>query len=107
MTTGRSLVGRQAGEWSLRAFLVVLAVDVFVVAPLAQGGTWPVVQPVVQSIVLLSGMAIALRSRGIVATVVGTLAVAALVVHWTYHSHPTVGLGRADTSLSLVFSAII
>jgi hypothetical protein len=107
MTTRRTLVGRQAGEWSLRALLVVLAVDVFVVAPLAQGGTTPVVRPVIQSIVLLSGMAIAFRSRRIVATVVGTLAVAGLVVHWTYHAHPTVGLGRADTGLSLVFTAII
>jgi hypothetical protein len=107
MTRSQGVHPDRVGEWSLRALLVVLAVDVFVVAPLAQGGTLPVLQPVVQSIVLLAGMAIAFRSRGIVPTVVGTLAVAGLVVHWTYHAHPTVGVGRADTALSLAFTAII
>jgi Ion channel len=107
MTRSQGVHPDHVGEWSLRALLVVLAVDVFVVAPLAQGGTLPVLQPVVQSIVLLSGTLIAFRSRGIVPTVVGTLAVAGLVVHWTYHAHPTVGVGRADTALSLAFTAII
>lgn len=106
MSTGRSLVGRRAGEWGLRALLVLLIVDVFVVAPLAQGGVSPV-QPVIHSIVLLSGTVIAFRSRRIVSTVVAVLAVAGLVTHWTYHGHPTVGLGRVDTALSLTFTAII
>ena len=100
-------VGRRAGEWGLRALLVLLAVDVFVVAPLAQGGTAPIVHTVIHSIVLLSGIAIALRSRAIVSTVVAVLAVAGLVTHWAYHGHPTVELGRADTALSLTFTAII
>jgi len=107
MTTGRSLIGRRAREWGLGALLITLAVDVFVVAPLAQGGTSHVVQPVVHSIVLVSGIVIAFRSRGIVRIIVGVLVVAGLVTHWTYHDHPTVELGRADTALSLTFTAII
>jgi len=107
MTTGRSLIGRRAREWGLGALLITLAVDVFVVAPLAQGGTSHVVQPVVHSIVLVSGIVIAFRSRGIVRILVGVLVVAGLVTHWTYHDHPTVELGRADTTLSLTFTAII
>ena len=106
-TTGRSLIGRRAREWGLGALLITLAVDVFVVAPLAQGGTSHVVQPVVHSIVLVSGIVIAFRSRGIVRILVGVLVVAGLVTHWTYHDHPTVELGRADTALSLTFTAII
>ncbi len=50
---------------------------------------------------------IAFRSRGIVRILVGVLVVAGLVTHWTYHYHPTVELGRADTALSLTFTAII
>jgi len=98
-------VSRRASEWGLRALLVVLAVDVFVIAPLAQEA--PVVRAVIHSIVLLSGLAIALRSRAIVSTGVAALAVAGLVSHWAYHGHPTVELGRVDTALSLVFTAII
>ena len=45
-----------AGEWGLRALLILLVVDIFIVAPIAQGGT-SVVQPVVHSIVLGSGIA--------------------------------------------------
>jgi len=103
----RSLVGRRVGEWGLRALLVTLAVDVFVVAPLAQGSTSPVVRPVIHSIVVLSGIAIAFRGRGIVPTVVGTLGLAGLVTHWTYHYHATIALSRADTALSLTFTVII
>ena len=64
-------------------------------------------QPVVHSIVLLSGIVIAFRSRGIVRILVGVLVVAGLVTHWTYHDHATLELGRADTALSLTFTAII
>ena len=95
-----------AGEWGLRVLLVLLVVDIFIVAPIAQGGT-SVVQPVVHSIVLVSGIAIASRSRGIILALVGVLGVAGLVTHWTYHGHPTIGLQRADTALSLTFMAII
>jgi hypothetical protein len=107
MNTGHSLVDRRAGEWGLRALLILLVVDVFVVAPLAQGETSPVVRPVIHSIVLLSGIAIAFRSRGTISIVVGILAVAGLVTHWMYHAHPTLVLGRADTGLSLTFTVII
>jgi hypothetical protein len=101
-------VSRRASEWGLRALLVLLAVDVFVVAPLAQGGTAPpVARVVIHSIVLLAGIAIALRSNAIVSAAVAVLAVAGLVTHWIYHGHPTVELGRVDTALSLAFTAII
>jgi len=103
----RSLIDRRAGEWGLRALLVTLAVDIFIVAPLAQGLTLPVVRPVIHSIVVLSGIAIALRGRRIVPTVVGTLGVAGLVTHWIYHYDATIALSRADTALSLTFTVII
>ena len=97
---------RRAGEWGLRALLILLVVDIFVVAPIAQGGT-SLVQPVVHSIILVSGIAIASRSRGTILAVVGVLGVAGLVTHWTYHDHPTIVLQRADTALSLTFTAIV
>jgi Ion channel len=96
------------GEWGLRALLVLLVVDVFVVAPLAQEGTaLAALQPVIHSVVLLSGIAIAFRSGMTIATLVGILAVAGLVTHWTYHAHPAVALSRADTGLSLAFTVVI
>ena len=95
-----------AGEWGLRALLILLVVDIFIVAPIAQGGT-SVVQPVVHSIVLVSGIAIASQSRWTVLALVGVLGVASLVTHWTYHDHPTIVLQRADTALSLTFTAIV
>ena len=97
---------RRADEWGLRALLILLVVDIFIVAPLAQGGT-SVVQPVVHSIVLASGIAIASRSRGIILALVGVLGVAGLVTHWTYHDHPTIALQRADTAFSLTFTALV
>ena len=103
---GSSPVARRAGEWGLRALLVLLVVDIFIVAPMAQGGT-SVVQPIVHSIVLVSGIAIAFRSRGSIAAVVGVLGVAGLVTHWTYHDHPTIVLQRTDTALSLTFTIIV
>jgi hypothetical protein len=107
MTAGRSLVARRAGEWGLRALLALLVVDVFVVAPLAQEGATLVLRPIVHSVILLSGVAIAFRSRGTVSTVVAILAAAGLLAHWTYHAHPTVVLGQIDTGLSLAFTAVI
>ena len=65
----------QLSEWSLRALLILLVVDVFIVAPIAQGERLPALQPAVHSIVLLSGIAIASRSRAPTMTVVGMLAV--------------------------------
>jgi len=106
LARGSSLVGGRAGEWGLRALLVLLVVDVFVVAPIAQEGA-SVVQPVVHSIILLSGITIAFRSRPTVSAVVGGLGVVGLVTHWTYHYHPTIALQRADTALSLTFTAIV
>jgi hypothetical protein len=108
LSDGRSLIGRlRLSEWSLRALLILLLVDVFVVAPIAQGETLPALRPVIHSIVLLSGLAIALRSRASTMTVVGMLAAVSFVTHWTYHVHPTVPLGLADTALSLVFCSFI
>ncbi len=108
MSDGRSLVGRlRLSERSLRALLILLVVDIFVVAPIAQGETLPALRPVIHSIVLLSGMVIAFRSRARTAAVVGMLAVVGLVAHWAYHVHPTVLLGLADTALSLVFCGFI
>src|SRR4029077_19332423 len=75
-----------AGGWGLRALLILLVVDIFIVAPIAQGGT-SVVQPVVHSVVLVSGIAIASRSRGTILALVGVLGVTGLVTHWTYHDH--------------------
>ena len=99
--------GRQrAGEWGLRALLILLVVDIFIVAPIAQEVT-SVVRPVVHSIILASGIAIASRSRGTILAVVGVLGVAGIVTHWTYHDHPTIVLQRADTALSLTFTAIV
>ena len=97
---------RRVGEWGLRALLILLVVDIFIVAPIAQGGT-SVVQPVVHSIVLVSGAAIASRSRATIFALVGVLGMAGLVTHWTYHGHPTIVLQRADTALSLAFTAIV
>jgi len=94
-----------AGEWGLRALLILLVVDIFVVAPIAQGTS--VVQPLVHSIVLVAGIAIAARSRRTIFGVVGALGVAGLFTHWTYHGHPTIALQRADTALSLTFTAIV
>lgn len=108
MSDGRSLIGRlRLSEWSLRALLILLVVDIFMVAPMAQGEKLPALQPVIHSIVLLSGIAIAFRSRASTMTVVGVFAVASFIIHWTYHDHPTLPLGRADTALSLVFCGII
>jgi hypothetical protein len=39
--------------------------------------------------------------------VVGVLAVVSFFAHWTYHEHPTVPLGCADTTLSLLFCGVI
>jgi len=94
------------GEWGLRALLILLVVDIFIVAPIAQGAA-SVVRPVVHSIALVSGIAIACRSRGTILALVVVLAVAGLVTHWTYHEHPTIGLQRADTALSLTFTVIV
>ena len=107
MNARRSLVGQRASEWGLRALLLLLVVDFFVVAPIAQQGIAFAVRPVIHSIVLLSGIAIALGSRRIVSTLVGILAMAGLVIHWTYHVQPTAALSRVDTGLSLTFTAII
>jgi hypothetical protein len=105
-TTSRA--SRLSGEWGLRALLILLVVDVFVVAPLAQERTaLAVLQPVIHSIVLVSGIAIAFRSGPAIAIVVGMLAVAGLVTHWMYHVHPAVALSRADTGLSLTFTVIV
>src|SRR5262249_26179455 len=96
------------GEWGLRALLILLVVDIFVVAPLAQeGSAFAGLQPVIHSIVLMSGIAIAFRTGVKIATVVGILAVAGLVTHWTYHALRTVALGLTDTGLSLTFTVII
>jgi hypothetical protein len=108
MSDGRSLSGRfRLSEWNLRALLLLLVFDVFVVAPIAQGETLPALQPVVHSIVLLAGIAIASRSRALTVTVVGMLAVASFVTHVIYHHHPNVPLRRVDTALSLLFCAMI
>jgi len=97
----------QLSEWSLRALLILLVVDVFIVAPIAQGERLPALQPAVHSIVLLSGIAIASRSRAPTMTAVGMLAVASFVTHLIYHHHPNVPLRRADTALSLLFCSVI
>jgi hypothetical protein len=108
VSDGRSLSGRlRLGEWNIRTLLILLVVDVFVVAPIAQEEARPVLQPVIHSIILLSGIAIAFRSRALTTTVVGMLGIVSFVTHWTYHGHPTVALARADTALSLVFCALI
>ena len=106
LTAGPAADSVGAGEWGLRALLILLVVDIFIVAPLAQGAT-SVVRPVVHSIVLVSGIAIASRSRGIILALVGVLGVAGLVIHWTYHYHSTIVLQRADTALSLAFVVVI
>ncbi len=94
-------------EWSLRVLLILLIVDIFIVAPIAQGETPSVLQPIIHSIVLLSGMAIAFRSRAPTFAVAGMLAVANLALHWTYHHHPTAPLQFVDTAVSLVFCVFI
>jgi hypothetical protein len=104
----RSLSERfRLGEWSLRALLILLVVDFFIVAPVAQGETLPALRPVIHSIVLLSGTVVALRSRAAVLTVVALLAAVGFVTHWIYHDHPSVALGRADTALSLLFTGTL
>ena len=108
MSDGRALIGRfRLSERSLRVLLILLVADVFIVAPIAQGEALPALQPVIHSMVLLSGVAIAFRSRAPATTAVGMLAVVGFVTHWIYHVHPTVPLGRADTALSLVFCGFI
>jgi len=94
-------------EWSLRALLVLLVVDVFVVAPIAQEETASALQPTVHALVLVSGVVIASRSRAPILIAVGMLAVVGFVTHLMYHEHPSVPLRRADTGLSLLFSCII
>jgi len=93
-------------EWSLRALLILLVADVFIVAPIAQQAL-PALRPVVHSMVLLSGVAISLRSRVPTTIAIGTFALVGVVVHWIYHVHPTVPLSCADTALSLVFCGAI
>src|SRR2546430_16943240 len=93
---GSSLMSRlQLSEWSLRALLILLVVDVFIVAPIPQGQRLPALQPAVHSIVLLPGIAIASRSRTPTIPVVGMLAVASFVPHFISHHHPTLPLRRA------------
>jgi len=71
-------------EWSLRALLVLLVVDVFVVAPIAQEETASALQPTVHALVLVSGVVIASRSRAPILIAVGTLAVVGFVTHLMY-----------------------
>ena len=80
----------------LRGLLILLVADVFIVAPIAQEAL-PLLRPVIHSMFLLSGIAIAFRSRAPTATVVALLAVVGLVAHWIYHAQPTIALQRADT----------
>ena len=50
MNDGRSLISRlRLSERSLRALLILLVVDVFIVAPIAQGETLAELQPVIHS----------------------------------------------------------
>jgi len=108
MSDGRALVdGSRLGESSLRALLVLLVADVFLVAPLAQGEGLSALQPAIHSIVLLTGVAIAFRSRAPTVAGVGILAVVSFLTHWAYHFHPTVPLGRVDTALSLLFCGLV
>jgi len=90
----------------LRGLLILLVADVFIVAPIAQEAL-PLLRPVIHSMFLLSGIAIAFRSRAPTATVVALLAVVGLVAHWIYHAQPTIALQRADTALSLGFCVVI
>jgi len=107
MREGRSLIGRlRLSESSLRALLIVLLADVFILAPIAQQET-PALQPAVHALVLLSGVAIAFRSRAPIATVVGMLAAVGFATHVIYHLQPNVALQRADTALSLLFCSTI
>src|SRR5712671_5934131 len=94
-------------EWSLRVLLILLIVDIFIVAPIAQGETLTALQPIIHSIVLLSGVAIAFRSRAPILAVAAMLGVVNFVLHWTYHHHPTASLQFADTALSVVFCVFI
>src|SRR6185369_12673335 len=64
----------RSDESSVRGILVLLLVDVFIIAPVAQEQALPAVQPIIHSIVLLMGVAIALRSRTPTLTMVGVLA---------------------------------
>lgn len=95
------------GEWGLRVLLILLVVDIFVVAPLAQDETSLGLRPVIHSIILVAGIAIALRSHETILTLVGVVALAGLVMHWAYHAHPSVAFGHVDTGLSLAFTAIV
>jgi voltage-gated potassium channel Kch len=94
-------------EWSLSALLAMLILDGFVIGPIAQSQDAPgVLQPAVFSLVLISGVATALRSRAITGLVVALVAVG-LVTRWMSHLRPSLALARADTAFSLGWAMLL
>jgi hypothetical protein len=108
MSRGRlSLERFWLSEWSLSALLAFLVIDGFVIGPLAELGVVPGVLPsVVFSLVILSGMEAALRSRRLgwlVAALVGV----SLIVRWASHVYPSLALARAESAATLAWGIVL
>jgi Ion channel len=94
-------------EWNLSAFLVLLVIDGFVINPIILSSEAPVMlQPVSFSLVLLSGIFAALRSRRL-SVLVGVFVAISLVMRWSSHVYATAGLDRADAVSTLVWAGLL
>lgn len=85
-----------ASEWSLTAFLVLLAVTVFIIAPLSHlYSSGPPVVSVFFSILLISGMA-AVSERKAPTLLVTGLVVVTFLLRWLTHMVPTLAIEPAS-----------
>src|SRR5262245_4476026 len=99
--------GYSGSDWGLSALLGLLLVDAFLPGPLIEFQKLPAFfQPGVFSLIVISGVVITLR-RHAAALLVGMIAVVDLAARWISHLHPSAGLTRADSVLSLCFSALL
>lgn len=110
MRDGRAFLERfWQSDWNLSALLVFLLIDTFILAPIIQTRETTGVLALHSSVFstfLLSGVAVALRSRA-VTTVVAVFAAITLMVLWTSHIHPSATLAYIDTGFSLVFCVLL
>jgi len=108
MARGRRVIREfWVSDWGLSALLALLIVDSFVLGPIIElREVAGLVQPVLFSLILLSGVAMTLRRRS-VTIVVATMAAIDFAIRWTSHLHRSVALLRVDAVLSMTFAALL
>jgi hypothetical protein len=108
MARGRVVVREfWVSDWSLSALLALLVIDSFVLGPIIELQRLPdVIQPLLFTLILVSGVAMTLRRRS-VTVLVATLAVVDFAIRWTSHVHRSVALLSADAFLSMLFAAML